>query len=317
MSVSRSLSLLPTLALIVAQACGGCAHERPWEQPGERWRAVSSDHFVLYTERSFPTYRYYLNRLEDTYAGLSRAFFSGVEVPRVEVLLLSDEDYVARFRPETAGVFTVSTSAPGGLLVLRESPHRVVVHEVAAHELVHRFIEARYPSMPVWLNEGIASYLETIRVEGGEVQVGRLSALIDGFKLSDLMPLRALALADHQTFHGKDEKAMYHSATEFVRFLLRPDAGGLEADRWSHMVGVYGVGGPRKETPDAVLKRVDPTLDWAGLQRQVAAHSETIDNGKKYPIWVFPFVPPPRADLRVEPADPRYIKSLCTALAAN
>jgi tetratricopeptide (TPR) repeat protein len=44
--------------------------------------------------------------------------------------------------------------------------------QIFTHELSHRFIRQRYPQVPVWLNEGLAEYYSTLRVEPGGAVVG-------------------------------------------------------------------------------------------------------------------------------------------------
>jgi hypothetical protein len=304
---------LRVLAVVAALALG-CGHAPPWEQPHGGWQAISSEHFVLYTDSWFPTYRYVLNRLEDSYAGLSRAFFGSLDLPTIEVLLLTEGEYDELLGLGTAGMFVEGTAAANGLLVLRRSHHRNVLDEVAAHELVHRFIAAKYPSMPRWLNEGIADYLSTLRVTDDEVEVGRLSATTEARGRRFLTSLRELAHAGDEMFHGKDADVRYHAATEFVRWLLHPRADGLESTRWTRLVAAYGTGAYQTDTADAIMTRVYPELTWAQLQTEVQRHIDTIESSSRYPIWTFPFHPPTRRPFQARPADRGYVKGLCGAL---
>lgn len=308
------LSMLATLATAAAGACS--SQPRPWEQPHRGWQAVYSDHFVLYTESWFPVYRYVLDRLEDTHAGLSRVFFEDAPVSGIEVLLLSDEDYVALLGGYSSGMFFPRTPARDGLLVIRQSRHRSVIDTVVAHELVHKFIAARYPSMPAWLDEGIAEYLATLKVNEDEVQVGRLAPETETkpFGRQALVSLRELAHANGEVFHGEDAAPSYQTATAFVRWLLQPRAGGLDRTRWRRLVGAYRAGARVPDSPDAIMARVYPELSWTELQREVQAHEDRLGRASRYPIWVFPFQPLRRGHLETAPADLGYIKSLCQAL---
>lgn len=41
------------------------------------------------------------------------------------------------------------------------------------HELTHRFVHHTFPQAPLWLNEGLAEYFQTIAVDGGKAVLGR------------------------------------------------------------------------------------------------------------------------------------------------
>ncbi|MBK8258166.1 MAG: AgmX/PglI C-terminal domain-containing protein [Polyangiaceae bacterium] len=41
------------------------------------------------------------------------------------------------------------------------------------HELTHRFVHYAVPQIPVWMNEGLAEYYETIEVDNGKATLGR------------------------------------------------------------------------------------------------------------------------------------------------
>jgi hypothetical protein len=165
------------LAALPALVSLACTQPRPWDQPHAGWQAVSSQHFVLYTESWFLTYRYVLDRLEDSHDAIARLFFSGAEADRVEVLLLSGGDYEALLNNTRDGVFVTPSPAAGGLVIMRAVGLRQRLDATAVHELVHRLIAAKHPSMPPWLNEGIATYLQTLKVDDDELEVDYLKRL--------------------------------------------------------------------------------------------------------------------------------------------
>lgn len=41
-----------------------------------------------------------------------------------------------------------------------------------AHELTHRWVDACVPTLPLWMNEGLATTLETIRVHEDDIELG-------------------------------------------------------------------------------------------------------------------------------------------------
>jgi hypothetical protein len=276
---------------------------------------VSSEHFVLYTESWFLTYRYVLDRLEDSHDAIARLFFSGAEADRVEVLLLSGGDYEALLNNTRDGVFVTPSPAAGGLVIMRAVGLRQRLDATAVHELVHRLIAAKHPSMPPWLNEGIATYLQTLKVDDDELEVGRLltpRASRTGSR--PVMPLHQLVATEQQRFaHDDESELLYHSASEFVRWLLRPQGPGPLLERWGRLVAPYAAGATVDESPEQIAARVFPGLPGASPQASVQSYTDSTDQSSRYPIWFFPFKPRPRNTLRAVPVDADYLKRLCRA----
>src|SRR5205814_3304873 len=134
---------------------------------------VSTDHFLLYTDQSAHTYRTVLERLDDVHAGLASSFFSQTATPPLDVFLFSEGEFRELAGP-WGGVF-IGERGKGGALAIYDGWDPHFVDAVAAHELAHGFIGATYPSVPMWFNEGFASYLESIIVERDRVWFGTIS----------------------------------------------------------------------------------------------------------------------------------------------
>ena len=90
-------------------------------------------------------------------------------------MLSRAEEYDELFSARTRGVYM---HAQDRLIAL---PSRVVINgllspyrplNVFAHELTHRFVNECFPDAPAWLDEGLASVFEVIRIDGQNVVVG-------------------------------------------------------------------------------------------------------------------------------------------------
>lgn len=93
------------------------------------------------------------------------------------VVFRTAEDYKAVGPGNTAGMYTDKL---GGWAFAR--PTFITYGGISerarptfVHELTHRFVHYVIPQAPLWLNEGLAEYFETISVEGGKAILGRTS----------------------------------------------------------------------------------------------------------------------------------------------
>lgn len=97
-------------------------------------------------------------------------------LPRIEVTLLGAEDYDALRGENTAGFF--ARNAFGYIadmndhIVVRDGSG-VPTERIFQHELAHRFVAACFPATPIWLNEGIASYFETLELKDDVLRIGQ------------------------------------------------------------------------------------------------------------------------------------------------
>ena len=112
------------------------------------------------------------------------------------------------------------------------------------HELTHRFLDHRLRWSPPWLQEGLAEYYSTLKVQGGDAIVGTLpntkllrvdihiaSSLVesltdDRVDLAEVPTVEQLLTADYATFHDRTrELAYYAGAWTFVHMLLNGPYG--------------------------------------------------------------------------------------------
>lgn len=97
-----------------------------------------------------------------------------------------------------------------------------------SHELAHVLVHASLPrarNLPVWLDEGIATYLELAPDDDGRLRSrgprkDLLATLDDPAAAGSLLPLRALLSAQREAFHGTDGRVHYAQAWSLVQFLL-------------------------------------------------------------------------------------------------
>ena len=162
------------LAVIVAVVVGcGCALRNRGPDGQVRWVEVQTPHFTVRAAAEEQPARVAAARLEQVRAALlAGSWHASVEARgKVEVVLL-DDDEVATYLPEGLAGSTVVNSL-GHVQVISGVEHDVSEVPVLKHELAH-VVNAQYLlRSPLWLNEGLASYLETLTLEGDRATLGR------------------------------------------------------------------------------------------------------------------------------------------------
>jgi len=130
-----------------------------------------------------------------------------------------------------------------------------------AHELAHAMVRLRMPRAswpPVWLDEGIATYLELTPDERGRLEVGRvredlLATLRQAKEDGNLLPLRALCGAERPAFTGSLARVRYAQSWALVHFLLEGRKSG-GARRWKEFLDRWNA--PGRPGPGEYLEKV-------------------------------------------------------------
>lgn len=244
-------STLVGLAVLAA----GCAHVATVRAPVEpQWVELTSRHFTLRTDLPRRQARAALADFEGVYGTLETVAFAG-DAPRdrIDVVLFSDEARFAALAPRGAAGYFMPRQPDDP-----EPRPTIVIHGrmlIAGtlvettqrrfrHELTHRFLDHRVRWTPPWLEEGLAEYYSTLKVDGGDAIVGTLpntkllrvdihssaslveSMTEDRVDLDDVPTVQQLLTADYATFHDRaHELAYYAGAWTFVHMLLNGPFG--------------------------------------------------------------------------------------------
>ncbi|MFO0640608.1 MAG: hypothetical protein U0183_15420 [Polyangiaceae bacterium] len=233
-----STSIAGLVALVMATGCvknvarPGCpAHG------GHPWYEVTTKHFVVRTDVEATQVASAVTELERGYSELTAAAFprgaGGAE--RLGIVLLHDQREMSEYWPKYSGF---SAERLGGdiehtpTLVLAGSGYPPAVRATFLHELTHRFVAYTYGAVPIWLNEGLAQYYSTLKVEHGKMTLGEV--VPGAYVPPGVAPnVRALLDADQSTFYANDVAVpyrrdeivalYYHAAFAFVHMLSNGD----------------------------------------------------------------------------------------------
>jgi hypothetical protein len=179
-------ALALALAVLALLSATGCA--APLTCPakgGAPWTEASSAHFVLRTDVEPHEALAMLKQFESLWTVL--AYVIGrpsVTEPKIDIVRFDKRrDMVEITGHDSNAVGYFAQRLPGDFL---EPQPTVVFHgldfadedrETFLHELTHRFFHERFSAIPTWLDEGLADYDETLRIDAGRVVLGETGGL--------------------------------------------------------------------------------------------------------------------------------------------
>lgn len=167
------------LMLAVLSGCSAMRARCPLEG-GHPWVEVRSPHFNVRTNLDTETAEETARELELLRQGLLQAWGGSFDPPgTVEVIVLRNRRSLEEFTKVRIEGFSTATS-DGPVMVMAGNAYALSEASAdpgtQAHELAHYLSEFALVRQPRWLSEGLASYLESIRLRPEEqlVVLGRL-----------------------------------------------------------------------------------------------------------------------------------------------
>ena len=236
-----------------------------------RWLEVRSANFAVISNGPERQCRQVADRLERIRGLVAQNLPLRVE-PGKPLLILAARDeatlkelvpgsWDAPERPQTAGFF-MSAAEKNFMAVRLDLPSDAALGTVY-HEYVHLLVQLNVPSLPLWLNEGLA---EVVGQTGGPPQPNRW------------MPLAELFAVDRASPHYNESSRVslfYAQSRALTHMLLfasaRPDPGLLM------LVGLLRDGVPAPEAMGQAFP------DLRSLEQRLEAYGQ-----RKWPLWSLP-----------------------------
>jgi hypothetical protein len=236
------------------------------------WRELTSRHFVLWTNAGRWKARRTLLRLERLRSALLEHFREWIpggepKGERLEVVLVATaEDYRAFGGP--AGSLGCFASGTSGLEITRKLALMSLwpsarQRRVVLHELAHYFIDRYLPGGPPWLNEGLASYYETLREDPVGTVAGRRAFVYDGRSSAEIPPLEELFAMGQGALSAAPMR--YHAAAWALVHLLSSPA---RKDRFQAFLALLR----GEETPARAWTAVFGEVDLGSLHRHLRGY---------------------------------------------
>jgi len=272
------MALRALAAVSVVLLCSGCFGT---------WRQVKSEHFRVKTDLSSRDAIYTTKEYEKLYRGL-QTIFGPAAAPRtvIDVVLFADPNEFSRHTREGfSGFFngagTHVSSAPmivAQNMYIPDGPSDE--RRTAAHELTHLFMRTAYPGdLPLWVNEGMARYFETLLFDGDELCRGSVDTkLTFALERSKKRPLQEMWQWSRYDASEKETRADYANAWAWVHYLLSEHTAPFEQFR-----GALA----RSENPRAAFDAAFAGV--SGLEAGFDAYTKR----DSFPVFTRPLPPAP------------------------
>jgi len=226
---------LVVVAVLLGCACGGPQRIRPGIAKRE-WRELRSRHFRLTTDLPKEKAIARVRELEELWYALAALYV--IVAPEQEPPRMTIQVVHLRSRGEFEALIWLPKirGFVSDTVDFEEAPLVVTCEafegrtEILLHELAHNFNHIYFPHSPVWLNEGLATFYQTVTVEKGEAVVGRPSITDRWFYWghSWITPSLAKLLSmDSDTFY-EGGRLNYFAAWKLVHLL----SSGSEDYHW-------------------------------------------------------------------------------------
>ncbi len=226
---------------VLAQSLGGLGASgratASAPSPGKGWNAFEKPPYRVYTNLPRKDYRA-LNRLLEDMQVIRTAYATAFPQPKNQETPLSTirvfgsqreyQAYVGEGMEWSSGVFS---STKRELVVLADSDsesnkeRRAEMRMIAFHEGFHQYLFLVTPSavnVPIWFNEGHATYFETFRIRGGKGSPSlspRLEVARSAKGMRSAQGLAALMSKSHDAFYDVNRNEAYAVAWLLVHWL--------------------------------------------------------------------------------------------------
>ncbi len=193
---------------------------------GPAWHRYTTEHFELETDVDEAEGRNVAIELETLRSAILRSAWGDAPGPprRFRVVLLYSQGEMERYQPprwfgqmktmmlgryvpHRMGPFVLSYAGA------RDEMRRVVVHELS-HFVSHYYL----PALPRWMDEGFATYFESVEVSPNGVTIGRPSRMDDFFSMNGRPSIQGIV--NWSPLQVLNPRGFYGGASVLVFYLL-------------------------------------------------------------------------------------------------
>jgi tetratricopeptide (TPR) repeat protein len=171
--------------------------------------------------------------------------------------------------PSTSSMSPSCWSSRGSIGQTPLDPQRRFVHEMV-HDLMHR----AFGDTPLWLNEGLAQYFSTIRIEGDQIVLGDPVPQDTAVPASVLPTVSEITHGDRSQFWPRDfdtaTSARYYAGAWVLVHMLR-NGPQRYRERFNVLAGALNEG----KTADLAWRLAMAGLDEETLQGDFVAYAKT------------------------------------------
>ena len=142
----------------------------------------------------------------------------------LKIILFKDvKDFEAQREKQQANVqWGAYYSSANNSIYLPRYPTNEQTMAIARHEMTHAMLAGMLGPVPVWINEGLAEYMESFR---WQMNVVIAQPRVDQYGRLQGASMKQLANTEHRDFYGADSQMNYLQAVASIYFLLDHQAG--------------------------------------------------------------------------------------------
>lgn len=248
-----------------------CAHAA-----SEQWVEVRSDHFTVVTDADEKQARHLADQFERMRWMFLKLFPNSAVDPIAPIIVIAakntkvfqtmePDSYLAKGALRLAGLFQ-STPDRNYILIRLDAEFR---HPFASvyHEYTHLQFKDASDSMPLWLNEGFAEFIQNTEIHNKEVLLGEPSADdILYLRQSKLIPLPVLFAVDHNSpyYHEEQKGSVFYSESWALTHYLEITDGQKHTHRiddYMHLIAQHEDPVQAGEKAFGDLKQLQHTLE--------------------------------------------------------
>jgi tetratricopeptide (TPR) repeat protein len=294
-----ALRLVPTRAAagVLLLLCS-CSHRLKGPDGQPLWYQVESQHFVLRAATDEQTAREAAAKLERVHdALLVGSWHAATEAPgKVEVLLLEDDAALRRYLPrDVAGL--MAQDSLGHVLVILSASLDLAEASVLKHELAHVITNQFLLRAPLWLSEGIALYLETLKLNGDSATIGLAHPGAYHLSRRTSLDIGSLMTAGPEVYLGSElARVEFYARAWLLTHML--------VNRHRTLFDLYIKRLAHAEDPQAAFTACCAELTAAALEREAKDYLD----GAQYFTWTVK-LPPKELSLQLRTLRPAEIRA--------
>lgn len=139
------------------------------------------------------------------------------------ILFKNVEDFeVQREKQQANAQWGAYYSSGSNIIYLPRYPTVEQTMAIARHEMSHAMLAGMLGPVPVWLNEGLAEYMESVR---WQMNIVLAQPNVSQYKRLEGSSMTALANTERSDFYGANQQNNYLQAAASIYFLLDHQAG--------------------------------------------------------------------------------------------
>jgi tetratricopeptide (TPR) repeat protein len=259
--LSFSLSILVILQMSFAPA-----HDHLEASPvqgRDSWRSVRTNNLFVIGNTDAESLRQvaaWLEFFHGAFARLGTRSAINSSVPTT-VVVFRDEASFLPFKPlyqgkpaNLAGYFQPGDDL--NYIAISLNPNERDPYGTAFHEYVHLNMRDNFPSVPLWLNEGLAEFYSSMQFAGGEAMVGGpIPAYIQLLRGKEMLPLKTLFSVGSNSPHynEQDQSGIFYGESWILVHYLMQGAGGRHRNQFKRFLELVSRGDNAERTFEEVF----------------------------------------------------------------